>query len=107
MSRIDAHANIGECKEHPTQKPTPLMEWCLSFLPNAETILDPFAGSASTGVACLRTGRKFIGIEIDEHYAAIAAKRLARAEADVRNSLPFPEPEPRPKQTQLWEARDA
>ena len=39
--------------------------------------------------------------------AAIAAKRLARAEADVRNSLPFPEPEPRPKQAQMWEARDA
>ena len=89
---------------HPTQKPMAIMEWCLSFLPNAETILDPFAGSGTTGVACLRTGRKFIGIEIDPHYASIAAKRLQRAEADVRNSLPFPEPEPRPKQAELWEA---
>ena len=68
------------------------------------TVLDPYCGSASTGVACIKTGRKFIGIEIDEHYAAIAAKRLARAEADVRNSLPFPEPEPRPKQPTMFEA---
>jgi site-specific DNA-methyltransferase (adenine-specific)/modification methylase len=81
-----------------------IMEWCLSFLPNAETILDPFAGSGTTGVACIKTNRRFIGIEIDPHYAAIAAKRLQRAEADKRNSLPFPEPEPRPKQPTMFEA---
>ena len=92
----------GEAAEHPTQKPVALMEWCLSFLPVAETILDPFAGSGTTGVACIRTGRKFIGIEIDPHYAAIAAKRLQRAEADRRNSLPFPDPEPVPVQAEMF-----
>jgi len=96
-------ANIA--RVHPTQKPVALMQQIIEDLTDTgETILDPFAGSGTTGVACLRTGRRFIGIEIDEHYAAIAAKRLARAEADVRNSLPFPEPEPRPKQAELWEA---
>ena len=87
---------------HPTQKPVELMERVL--MPGMDTVLDPYCGLGSTGVACLRTGRRFIGIEIDEHYAQIAAKRLARAEADVRNSLPFPEPEPRPKQAAMWEA---
>ena len=94
---------IGE-HLHPTQKPVALMEWCLSFLPNAETVLDPYCGSGTTGLACIKSGRRFIGIEIDPHYAAIAAKRLERAEADKRNSLPFPEPEPRPVQSKMWEA---
>lgn len=95
-------------REHTTQKPVELIEAILATASNeGDTILDPFVGSGTTGVACIKTGRRFIGIEIDEHYASIAAKRLQRAEADVRNSLPFPEPEPRPKQAQMWEARDA
>lgn len=90
---------------HPAAKPVPVMEYLIAQLTDEDdTVLDPFAGSASTGVACIKTNRRFIGIEIDPHYAAIAAKRLERAEADKRNSLPFPEPEPRPVQSKMWEA---
>ena len=52
---------------HPTQKPVPLMAWCLEMagVPIASTVLDPYMGSGTTGIACLRTGRNFIGIEKD------------------------------------------
>lgn len=65
--------------QHPTQKPIILMEWCLSLLPNAETILDPFMGSGTTGVACANLRRNFIGIEIDEAYFNIACERIENA----------------------------
>ena len=64
---------------HPTQKPEPLMRWCLGFLPDAQTILDPFMGSGTTGVACAKLGRKFIGVEIHEPYFRIACRRIADA----------------------------
>jgi DNA modification methylase len=64
---------------HPTQKPVALMEWCIDFLPDAQSILDPFMGSGTTGVACAKLGRKFIGIEIDEGYFNIACKRIEDA----------------------------
>jgi len=63
-------------REHPTQKPIAVMQWCLGFLPDAETILDPFMGSGTTGVACANLGRKFIGIEIEPKYFDIACKRI-------------------------------
>jgi DNA modification methylase len=66
-------------RHHPTQKPIALMQWCLSFLPDAQTILDPFMGSGSTGVACVKEGRSFIGIELDEEYFNIACKRIEDA----------------------------
>ena len=66
-------------KEHPTQKPVALMEWCLGFLPNAKTILDPFMGSGTTLVACQRLGRNGTGIELDPDYFAIACKRVDEA----------------------------
>jgi DNA modification methylase len=69
----------NEGKEHPTQKPLPLMEWCLSFLPEGCTVFDPFMGSGTTGVACVRTGRNFIGCEIDPKYHAIAQRRINEA----------------------------
>ncbi len=50
---------------HPTQKPLALMEWCLGFLPDAKTILDPFMGSGTTLVACQRMGRHGIGVKLD------------------------------------------
>lgn len=64
---------------HPTQKPLALMEWCLGFLPDAETILDPFMGSGTTLVACVKLGRKGIGIELDPDYFEIACKRVEEA----------------------------
>jgi DNA modification methylase len=63
-------------RHHPTQKPLPLMLWCLGFLPNAQTILDPFMGSGTTLVACAKLGRKGIGIEIDPGYFDIACRRV-------------------------------
>jgi len=68
-------------REHPTQKPVALMEWCLGFLPDAQTILDPFMGSGTTGVACAKMGRKFIGIELESKYFDIACKRIEEAYA--------------------------
>lgn len=68
-----------ELKQHPTQKPVALMEWCLGFLPNAVTILDPFMGSGTTLVACQKLGRQGTGIELDPEYFDIACKRVDEA----------------------------
>ena len=65
---------------HPTQKPIALMKWCLGFLPNAQTILDPFMGSGTTGVAAVQMGRDFIGVEREEKYFDIACKRIEDAQ---------------------------
>jgi DNA modification methylase len=66
-------------KRHPTQKPVALMEWCLGFLPDAQTILDPFMGSGTTLVACQRLGRNGTGIELDPDYFQIACERVHEA----------------------------
>ena len=66
-------------KEHPTQKPIKLIKWCLSFLPDDQTILDPFMGSGTIGVACVELGRKFIGIELEPKYFDIACRRIEEA----------------------------
>lgn len=71
--------NKGKAKHHPTQKPLELMEWCLTHIPKAQTILDPFMGSGTTGVACVKMGRKFTGIELDPDYFDIACKRIEDA----------------------------
>jgi site-specific DNA-methyltransferase (adenine-specific) len=68
---------VGYAKEHPTEKPLPLMKWCLSFAPNGE-VLDPFMGSGTTLVAAKDLGRRAVGIEIEERYCEIAAKRLSQ-----------------------------
>lgn len=63
---------------HPTQKPLALLAWCLNFCPNAASVLDPFAGSGSSLVAAKKAGKSAIGIEIEEKYCEIAAKRLSQ-----------------------------
>jgi DNA modification methylase len=68
-------------KDHPTQKPVSLMEWCISFCKNTQTICDPFMGSGTTGVACAKMGKTFIGIERDPKYFEIACKRIEMAYA--------------------------
>jgi len=68
-------------KEHPTQKPIDLFAWCMKQLGNPETVLDPFMGSGTTGVACAQLGRKFIGIEIEPKYFDIACRRIEQAYA--------------------------
>lgn len=85
---------------HPTEKPLALMEWCLSHLPaNADTILDPFMGSGTTGVACAKLGRKFIGIEIEPRYFDIACKRIEDA---YRQPRLFEEPKAKATQSPLF-----
>ena len=69
-----------EKRVHPTQKPYEVMRWCIERLPKeTETILDPFMGSGTTGVACAKLGRKFIGIELEPKYFDIACKRIEDA----------------------------
>lgn len=69
---------VGYSKSHPTQKPVDLMEWCLQFFA-VGTVLDPFMGSGTTGVACVKQGRPFIGIEIDPDYFDVAVERIRDA----------------------------
>ncbi len=90
--------NMDGGKLHPTQKPVALMEWCLGFLPNAETILDPFMGSGTTLVACQKLGRSGIGIELDSDYFDIACRRVDEA---TRQPDMFVQPAAQPTQEQL------
>jgi len=75
-SRIAEHD--GRSPPHPTQKPVGLMSWCIQRT-KSQTIVDPFMGSGTTGVAATRLGRRFIGIEIDAKYFDIACWRVAAA----------------------------
>lgn len=65
-------------REHPTQKPLELMAWCISLADAPVVVLDPFMGSGTTLRAAKDLGRKAIGIEIEEKYCEIAAKRMAQ-----------------------------
>lgn len=71
---------LQDGKEHPTQKPVEVMRWCLERLPKGcNTILDPYMGSGTTGVACVSTGRHFIGIEREPIHFATACRRIEQA----------------------------
>ena len=76
--------------DHPTQKPVALVQ---TFVDDATeqggVVLDPFMGSGTTGVACVQTGRRFIGIEKEPKYFEIAVKRIEKALADKAEQLPF------------------
>ena len=73
-------SECGQSREHPTQKPVALLHWCIKLIPPPATlILDPFMGSGTTGVAAVKLGRKFIGIEIEEKYFDIACRRVSEA----------------------------
>ena len=73
-------ANLRRGRLHPTQKPVELLEYLIKTYTNeGEIVLDFTAGSGSTGVACINTGRKFIGIELDEKYFNIAENRIEEA----------------------------
>lgn len=67
---------------HPTSKPEQLMKWlCLHYSDENDIILDPFMGSGTTGVACAKLHRRFIGIEIDKQYYDVACKRIKNVNA--------------------------
>jgi len=71
----------NEERYHPTQKPLEVMKWAIELCPKAQTVLDPFMGSGTTGVACVALNRKFIGIEREPKYFDIACKRIEQAYA--------------------------
>lgn len=76
------HTETSEKNGHPCPKPINLMKWLVTRASlTATTILDPFMGSGTTGVACVKLGRKFIGIELDPDYFEIACKRVRDAVA--------------------------
>jgi DNA modification methylase len=81
---VQSMAKNGRC--HPHEKPVGLMKMLLAKCPPG-TILDPFMGSGTTGVACVQTGRNFIGIEIDPGYFAIAKKRIEEAQLQMRMEI--------------------
>ena len=72
---------LKDGKQHPTQKPLAVMKWCIEQVGKPQTILDPFMGSGTTGVAAVQLGRKFIGIEREPKYFDIACKRIEQASA--------------------------
>ncbi|MHC2867927.1 site-specific DNA-methyltransferase (adenine-specific) [Bradyrhizobium diazoefficiens] len=77
--------------EHPTQKPLDLMKWCIHPL-IGRTILDPFMGSGTTGVAAVSLGRKFIGIEVEPTYFDIACRRIEAATKQIDLFIEKPKP---------------
>lgn len=77
-------------RQHPTQKPIALMLWCLSHFPAGHRVVDLYMGSGTTGVACVRTGRPFVGFEIDSKHFVTAVRRI---EAELRR-CPLFEPVP-------------
>jgi hypothetical protein len=75
---------------HPTQKPVALMEYLAKTYTNeGDVVLDFTMGSGTTGVACVKMGRRFIGIELDPTYFDIACKRIEQAVRHQRTALPF------------------
>jgi site-specific DNA-methyltransferase (adenine-specific)/modification methylase len=70
------------------------MRWCLGFLPAAQTILDPFMGSGTTGVAAVQMGRRFIGIEREQRYFDIACRRIEEAQKQSDLFIEAPKPKP-------------
>jgi len=82
---------LKDVKQHPTQKPLAVMRWCIEQCkPDPQTILDPFMGSGTTGVAAIQMGRKFIGIEREPKYFEIACKRIEQAAAQGKLFEPEP-----------------
>jgi DNA modification methylase len=74
-------------RKHPHQKPVSLMSHLISKLPREATILDPFAGTGSTLVACMKAGRRGIGIELDERYIPVIERRVEAAETPLFQGL--------------------
>ncbi len=78
MNRVEL---LTDGAQHPTQKPVRLMTWCIQQLGPVASVLDPFMGSGTTGVACAQLGKSFTGIERERKYFDIACERIARAQA--------------------------
>jgi site-specific DNA-methyltransferase (adenine-specific)/modification methylase len=92
-------ATNAERAGHPTQKPVRVMAWSLEFAPDAQTVLDPFMGSGTTGVACAQLGKAFTGIEREPKYFDIACRRIEQAYK--QRPLFEAEPQRQPIQTEI------
>lgn len=88
-------------ENHPTEKPVALMQQVVEW--TSGLVLDPFMGSGTTGVACAKLGRRFIGIELEERYFSIACRRIEEA---YRQPRLFNEPPPKPRQQEMPLLRD-
>jgi len=78
LVNADSIGGLADPRFHPTQKPVKLFRQCIELFPDSTSILDPFMGSGTTLVAAKNLNRKAIGIEIEEKYCEIAAKRLSQ-----------------------------
>ena len=91
-------------EDHPTQKPVRLLQqYVLDATRPGDTVLDPFMGSGSTGVAAILSGRRFVGVEIQPEYYAIAERRIANAQPPLL--LPDAPTAPAPEQAAMFEAQ--
>ena len=88
----------NEERFHPTQKPLGVMSWALGLAPASASVIDPFMGSGTTGVACAQSGRSFTGIERERKYFDIAVERISRAYAQGRLFEPT---QPKPEQQEI------
>lgn len=99
-SDILIHTEASEPNGHPCPKPVRFMHKLVARASiTGQTVLDPFMGSGTTGVACVKLDRKFIGIEIEPKYFEIACRRIEEA---YRQPRLFSEPQPQPKQAALF-----
>jgi site-specific DNA-methyltransferase (adenine-specific) len=98
-----ARANNEPRGDHPTQKPIGVMKWAIEQLPpSSTTILDPFMGSGTTGVAAVRLGRRFIGIEIEPRYFDIACRRIEEATRQPDLFIEPPKPATQVTFAEIW-----
>ena len=94
---------VKDGKEHPTQKPLDVMKRCIEELPSdAQVILDPFMGSGTTGVAAVKLGRRFIGIEIEPKYYEIAKRRISEALRQPDLFIEWPKPAVQESWHDMW-----
>jgi DNA modification methylase len=89
---LNAMIARGETGLHPTQKPLALMEWCIDTAPSPASVLDPFMGSCGSGVAAVKRGLCFTGIEIDPGYFETACRRIEAALQQPDMFVPSPAP---------------
>ena len=87
-SSVQEFSNGNNGNVHPTQKPVPLLEYLIkTYTKDGDIVLDNCMGSGSTGVACINTNRKFIGIELDNIYFEIAKERINKALENTKSNL--------------------
>jgi site-specific DNA-methyltransferase (adenine-specific) len=99
---INRVALLLDGTSHPTQKPVQIMQWTIERFPTSlDVICDPFMGSGTTGVACAKLGRRFIGIEIEPKYFDIACRRIEQAQRQADLFI-AEAPPPKPQTADLF-----